>query len=238
MNYFLVNWEVESADSRNIVLSFIKKAKNSDEAIIKSLDKIGGEHSVVNFTKEDLTKKSVYSNTGICYEAPLSLERVYELEVAKATCKDTGEAMSVLVESNKKTRELERFFWCDEEPRYLASVKWTTYTNTGDIAAVHLFDTICRHSSAEEARHAILRVFIQCMEKNMLMSREETSALLTDPNGVYKKGMDEYEVVKIDPLELRTIELDGVRQECFVPSTPNPEMPHKAILIRRNPHLK
>lgn len=238
MNYFLVNWEIESADSRNMVLSFIKKAKNSDEAIIKSLDKIGGEHSVVNFTKEDLTKKSVYSNTGICYEAPLSLERVHELEVTKATCKDTGEAISVLVESNKKAQELERFFWCDGEPRYLASVKWTTYTNTGDIAAVHLFDTICRNSRVEEARHAILRVFIQCMEKDMLMSLEETSALLTGPNCVYKKGMDEYEVVKIDPLELRTIELDGVRQECFVPSTPNPEMPHKAILIRRNPHLK
>lgn len=238
MKYFSVQWEVITADSRNRVLSVIKKAKNREEAILKSLEKFGGEYSRVELSKEDLDKKTVCSNTGICYEVPIELERAYELDVKKAICKNTGERRSVLIEADKKMRQLEGCFWTDGEPRYLATIKWTTYTDTGDIAAVHLYDLICHNSSIEEARYGILRILIQAVEKNRFISREQVRAMLTPPNYIYRKGLDEYEVVKVNPLELRTIELDGVRQECFVPSITNPEMPDRAILVTRSPHMK
>lgn len=250
MKYFLVNWDVSYQGSDSYGVSVIKKAANENEAIANSLNDIGGEHSVVDFTQDNLSESevihkdgtmySIHSNTGVCYTVgpQPGPDRCIELEVIDAVHPVTREVRQVLVAIDEKTRP--SFYWRDGKPRYNAEMKWTSYTDSGDIAAVHLLDSICGGEDITAAEIGIMKLYSKThhyqYDKGMIPPKS-VNAHLDSISGdhVHKDGLNQYEIERINPLEVFNIELEGVVYECFVPTMPNADgTPYKVEKLIRH----
>lgn len=249
MKYFLVNWDVSYQGSGSYGISIIKKAANESEAIANSLNDIGGEHSSVDFSQENLaeseivhkdgTTYSIHSDTGVCYTVgpQPGLDRCIELEVIDAVHPVTGEVRQVLVAIDEKTRP--SFYWSDDKPQFNAAVKWTAYTDSGDIAAVHLLDSICGAKDITAAKIRTMKLYSKVhhyeYDKGMLPPKSVNAHLDSiSADYVHKDGLNQYEIERINPLEVFNVELEGVVYECFVPTMPNADgTPHKVEKIIR-----
>lgn len=231
MKYFSVSWLVSSQGSRDHWISRVVQTQTRDEAVEKSLEGIGCERCVVDFTRKDLIRRELHSRNNVQYKAPCldSTEHAFELELKKAKNKETGAVEMVLLPVDRDAHPEQNLY--TGHTLYSTLVKWTSYTDSGDINAVHMIEDTQSAANMDIAAIKTMTRIIRTAEFNLRMSNEDAFEKMNKSECVYQNGMNKYEIIQVSKLKLLTIELDGWRRECAIPAIKDNNTPVAAILI-------